>query len=551
MNPKFAQMVKSHTPRIDDRIGFGLAYHDNGRIPLYIDNLFRVNSTSFPDGLQYLGFRAATPIEGYKYMTRNNGDRSPRRHDINRSDLRLYKFLFKFDGKELAHYIYLPFIRKHGFMYLNGVKYMVSPVMADGIITVKPDRVFLKLIKIKLWFRRLTNIKVVVDGQIHCFPIIYSKIHNKKIESPMIKMATTMVHYLCCEYGMDGMLARFGFKPGDVKMTHADDLTAIRDTQYPQEQYVILESTGNKPTYTYRYRDYYPNRWCYVIKREAWETLPSAKSVLATLVYIQDHFSSEKRMSPELANSPEAWKSILGDLISNPGELAAASRSMVEKHMISIRGYIDDMVMSDFKRIGLDHIKSINDAFVFIIDNFNDMVASVSNDTSINTLYGKQLQVLQFLLFNITKAINYAYFGLGNLKLKQKENPATPIKEREIADVLRTIRTETFMDIREHREIMILSDPTDLPLLKPGRIMVPQERSDKQRTRSGPAAVNDVVNKLSDSLLTTGAAKDMTKTDPSGQSRMNLYIYMDDEYTVSENPELKPIMDHVRELLYR
>ena len=94
MNPKFAQMVKSHTPKIDDRIGFGLAYHDNGRIPLYIDNLFRVNSTSFPDGLQYLGFRAATPIEGYKYMTRNNGDRSPRRHDINRSDLRLYKFLF-------------------------------------------------------------------------------------------------------------------------------------------------------------------------------------------------------------------------------------------------------------------------------------------------------------------------------------------------------------------------------------------------------------------------------------------------------------------------
>ena len=219
--------------------------------------------------------------------------------------------------------------------------------------------------------------------------------------------------------------------------------------------------------------------------------------------------------------------------------------------MISIRGYIDDMVMSDFKRIGLDHIKSINDAFVFIIDNFNDMVASVSNDTSINTLYGKQLQVLQFLLFNITKAINYAYFGLGNLKLKQKENPDTPIKEREIADVLRTIRTETFMDIREHREIMILSDPTDLPLLKPGRIMVPQERSDKQRTRSGPAAVNDVVNKLSDSLLTTGAAKDMTKTDPSGQSRMNPYIYMDDEYTVSENPELKHIMDHVRELLYR
>ena len=102
------QLVKDNTPKIDPRLGNSLAYDASKNVPDFIDRIFRLNAASFPRGLEYLGYEKATPMEGYRYMTRvvtNN----VRRYDINRNDIRLYNFLFRFQDKIIRKPIYLPF----------------------------------------------------------------------------------------------------------------------------------------------------------------------------------------------------------------------------------------------------------------------------------------------------------------------------------------------------------------------------------------------------------------------------------------------------------
>ncbi len=547
MNPLLNKFIKDNTPVIDPRIGDGLSYSESNKIPAFIDRVLRINSASFPKGLVYIGLRKATPLEGYRYQTRalNN----IRRYDINRNDIRMYVFHFEFNGTPMQKYIYLPFISRHGFMHMNGVKYVVSPVVADGIMTIKPNSIFVKLIKTKLWFERFVS-QIVVDGVREYVPIYFSKIHHKESDSNsggrMIKMKPTLVHYLCCKYGMTKTLELFGLS--NVLMVGVDEFKQNPD-KYPKEDWVVVESTGKKPARSYAYGLYTPMQYLFLVPRQQYETISTAPSVLGTLIYVLEHFPSPKRMNPDTVNNIDSWRLMLGESIRSSDEHYAVIKNAMDKHMISLDEYVDEMVHDDFKRIGFGQIDSVYKLFVFIVQNFNVMVSEVNKIATSNSFYGKQLQVLQFLLFNIVKAINRCYFELNGLRIEQERDPNKVIKDDDIRKILGNIRPEEIMRIKEHAEIIPVEDPTDLPLLKLGRIVVPQEKSDKLRTSKTSFDVSSPENKLNASLIEVGAALDMAKADPAGRNRINLFVKLSDDLTIIPNEELEPIMSSLRDKL--
>lgn len=547
MNPLLNKFIKDNTPVIDPRIGDGLSYSESSKIPAFIDRVLRINSASFPKGLVYIGLRKATPLEGYRYQTRalNN----IRRYDINRNDIRMYVFHFEFNGTPMQKYIYLPFISRHGFMYMNGVKYVVSPVVADGIMTIKPNSIFVKLIKTKLWFERFVS-QIVVDGVREYVPIYFSKIHHKESDSNsggrMIKMKPTLVHYLCCKYGMTKTLELFGFS--NVLMVNVDEFKQNPD-KYPKEDWVVVESTGKKPARSYAYGLYTPMQYLFLVPRQQYENISTAPSVLGTLIYVLEHFPSPKRMNPDTVNNIDSWRLMLGESIRSSDEHYAVIKNAMDKHMISLDEYVDEMVHDDFKRIGFSQIDSVYKLFIFIVQNFNVMVSEVNKIATSNSFYGKQLQVLQFLLFNIVKAINRCYFELNGLRIEQERDPNKVIKDDDIRKILGNIRPEEIMRIKEHAEIIPVEDPTDLPLLKLGRIVVPQEKSDKLRTSKTSFDVSSPENKLNASLIEVGAALDMAKADPAGRNRINLFVKLSDDLTIIPNEELEPIMSSLRDKL--
>nr|DAJ64676.1 MAG TPA: hypothetical protein [Caudoviricetes sp.] len=547
MNPALNNFIKDNSPVIDPRIGDGISYSESGKIPAFIDRVLRINSASFPKGMVYKGLRKATPLEGYKYQTRplNN----IRRYDINRNDIRMYVFDFEFNGTPMSKYIYLPFISRHGFMHMNGVKYVVSPVVADGIMTIKPNSIFVKLIKTKLWFERFVT-QIVVDGVREYVPIYFSKIHHKESDGSaggrMIKMKPTLVHYLCCKYGLTKTLELFGLT--DVRMVDIQEFKNNPD-QYPREDWVVIESTGKKPARTYSYMFYTPMQYLFLVPRKEYEAISTSPSVMGTLIYILEHFPSPRRMNPDTINNIDAWRLMLGESIRSSDEHYAVIKNAMDKHMISLDEYVDEMVHDDFKRIGFAQIDSVYKLFIFIVQNFNLMVSEVNKIATSNSFYGKQLQVLQFLLFNIVKAINRCYFELNSLRIEQERDPNKNIKDDDIRKILNNIRPEEIMRIKEHAEIIPVEDPTDLPLLKLGRIVVPQEKSDKLRTAKTSFDVNSPENKLNASLIEAGAALDMAKADPAGRNRINLFVNLSDDLTIIPNPKLEPIMSELRDKL--
>lgn len=547
MNPALNNFIKEETPVIDPRIGDGISYSESGKIPAFIDRVLRINSASFPKGMVYKGLRKATPLEGYKYQTRplNN----IRRYDINRNDIRMYVFDFEFNGTPMSKYIYLPFISRHGFMHMNGVKYVVSPVVADGIMTIKPNSIFVKLIKTKLWFERFVC-QVVVDGAREYVPVYFSKIHHKESDGSvggrMIKMKPTLVHYLCCKYGLTKTLELFGLT--NVQMVDIQEFKQNPD-RYPKEDWVVIESTGKKPARTYSYMFYTPMQYLFLVPRQQYESISTSPSVMGTLIYILEHFPSPRRMNPDTVNNIDAWRLMLGESIRSSDEHYAVIKNAMDKHMISLDEYVDEMVHDDFKRIGFAQIDSVYKLFIFIVQNFNLMVSEVNKIATSNSFYGKQLQVLQFLLFNIVKAINRCYFELNSLRIEQDRDPNKNIKDDDIRKILNNIRPEEIMRIKEHAEIIPVEDPTDLPLLKLGRIVVPQEKSDKLRTAKTSFDVNSPENKLNASLIEAGAALDMAKADPAGRNRINLFVNLSDDLTIVPNPKLEPIMSELRDKL--
>lgn len=544
------QLVKDNTPKIDPRLGNSLAYDASKNVPDFIDRIFRLNAASFPRGLEYLGYEKATPMEGYRYMTRvvtNN----VRRYDINRNDIRLYNFLFRFQDKIIRKPIYLPFIRRFGFMYMNGVKYVVSPVVSDGIITVKPTSIFIKLIKTKLWFEKINSL-VVIDGIITHASIYYSQIHNKPADAEKveraIKMVPSLVHYMLCKHGMDRTLQILGFNKR-VLMLDRDEFIQ-NQSQYPKEDWVVIESTGKKPSHTYLRKYYDPLPFVFLVDRKEFETNDTAKNIFGALIYILDHFTSPKRMNPDIVNDTDAWRSMLGESIFSSDEHYAIIKEKMDKHIAYVDEYVDDMVCADFVRIGFPQITDIYLLFKFIIDNFATMTSGLNKTSESNTIYGKQLQVLNYLLFNITKAVNNSYFGLKSLRLEQERNPNKQLREEDIDKCLKMIRTEEILKIKSHAEIIPVDDPTDLPLLKIGRMVVPQELSDRLRTSKTTFDVGDDKNILHESLIECGAALDMSKADPSGHNRVNMFVRLSEDNTIIPNPELTPVMTKLRNLLY-
>lgn len=549
MDPKFAKAIQDGTPKINERIGNGLAYHESPTFPAFVDRLIRINHASYPIGFKYLGIEPATVEESYKFATRlvNNNIRY---YDVNRSDLRLYRLLFEYEKQTIVKYLYIPFITRHSFMYMNGVKYIVTPVLADGIITVKPNSIFVKLVKTKLWFYYL-NHAVKVDGNVKYYPIYYSEIHKKKPGDDkarsMIKMKTTLVNYMCAKFGLTKTLEMYGLKENDWGLFTQESFDEVCD-QYPFDDWVKVETMGTKPRQTYGYPYYEPSQMFFLVKRDLFENNKLVSSAVSAALYVMAHYTNLQRLNPYNIDNPDTWSSILGEAIYSTTEHPSNIRKKMGIHLVSIDGYVDHMVVDDFSRIGLGHITDIYKLFIYITNNFQEMVSAVDESNGGNTLYNKQLQVAQFLLFDITKCINNVFFELNNLKYLQQQD-GQHIRLEAIQKSLNKIKPNVVTKIKTHAEIIVADDPGDNPLIKMGRIVTPQEKSDTLRTKNVKFSVDNPINILHESLPEVGAAFDMSKSDPSGRSRLNPYVTITEENIIVPNPELKPIIDSVKALL--
>jgi hypothetical protein len=541
IDPEIERLIDAHTPRLNPSIANGIAVEHMQQVHVinYIDSAFRDAAKGFPEWLTYEGCRVCTPTEEYFEASRKQGN-SRRTIDIARSDLYLVKFFFRFRDEEIVRHMYLPFVGDAGCITLSGSRFFVSPVLADPIISVGTESVFVRLRRDLLTFRRTAHY-FVADGKIDQASVAWSMVyHNKQKKmrnvQPTVKMYPTIAHYLFCKYGLVKTFEQFA---------HCSPViggTEISVEDYPPEEFVICSSRQFKPR-GFLQGLYEPSHLRIAVKREDYARLV-VKNLIGGLFYIADHFPT--RVRPEYVNNStpawmdntRTWIILMGHVLFSGHMPEGVLADEINKHLKSLDEYVDSFVLKKFSAIGLP-VTDLYQFFAVVVGKISEWIFEGAEH--INSMYDKELSVLYFVLQDITKAIMQLYYKVTAVGAKD-------VTRKDIEDRMRnTITTGLIYRItRMHPEVTPQSSSGDNKALKITGVLVPQSDSSRQGGRKKRATLDDPTKFLHVSIAEVGGYSNLPKSDPTGHHRLNPWLTVDPSGLVLRNPKFVAMLDRIQ-----
>lgn len=542
-NRLFEQMIAQNIPKVNTAVMEGLAVEYMKQAEQYIDAVFKSASQSFPEGLKYIGYRRCTPQEEYWEISRARNNK--RTFDIARSDIYLIKYYFTYfdepvpkndKGENTGIHIYLPFVRDAGIMFLNGAMYHVTPVLSDKVISPGFDTVFVRLLRDKIIFKRLYHSLVVNDIRETTY-VVWSQIHrktgDKKVESTT-KAETCLAHYLFGQYGFSETFQQYtGFVP-------KVGLQEITEELYPRDRYVIVSSSQVKPK-THIGGFYEPTEIRMAIPVEHWNQ--ATKSLVVGFYYIVDHFP--ERLKHTYLDNINLWRILLGHIIFSGAYGENKLYTNVSEHFNSLDDYVDTIVIEKLRESGY-HVKHFYDLLALISDQFNNLV--LDNDNAALSMYGKSLEVLYYVLYDITSGIFKVNFGLGKLASKKS---ASFDKMLSVDDV-----RETLLKFLKPRSVLNLASGKIITeaVSYSGDHKYPKLTSKITEQESLPGAtrgksrrhVLGVDKHVDVSMTECGSILFLPKSNPTPANKINPFIVIDIATgTVLPNPKFKETREKV------
>lgn len=483
-------------------------------IPLgeqYIDDVFRSASKSFPQGLEYIGYEVCSPQEEFNEITRLKNNK--RIYDLACSNLRLVKYFFKFQGKELPpRYIQLPFVNDGGIIYLGGSCFHISPVLTDKVISPGMSTIFVRLLRDKVNFERCYH-SLFINNKLETVQIVWSRIYRKSAEIDKMPVTTdaktSVVHYLLAKYGFKEMFQRF---TGFVPVIGTEE---INETTYPKDKWVICRSSGAKPS-TCKDQFYEPTKNKIAVPIEHWNDL--TQSFVAGVFYVMDHFP--QRIAPSYVNKESLWKFLLGHIIFSGVYGEGKLHDMILEHFNSLDEYVDDIIIKKLEEIGYN-INDFYDLLALILRHFNDWVINAAE--SMVSLNGKTFDILYYALFDITSAIFKTNFRLNKLAtskiLTEKEIIETMNKQLKMGAIFGLTRANVTASSVNY------SGDNKIPKITS---LVSMQQSISGATRGKRTRlVVDSSKRIHPSMVEAGSLLFLSKSNPTPAVKANMYINLD------------------------
>lgn len=532
----FPKSVLEHidrcTPTINPMIANGLAVEHLKHVESYVDSVFKSASSGFPAGMIYTGCRRCTPLEEYAETTRKNRNT----FDVAKSDVYMMEYNFTYLGEKLPpKYLFLPYVTSAGTIHLGGSRFVISPVLADKVISIGLSSVFVRLLKAKLTFNRLPH-HYLINGNRESIQVPYSDIYNKKATGPTfkpsIKAKCTLFHYLLCKHG---------FTQSMLKYANCNAILGnqeINAETYPPDKWVICTSTQIKPK-GFGKQFYEPTTIKVAIPKN--EYTPLVKSFICSFFYIVDHFPY--RVQVEYVNNTRLWMVLLGLLIWSDTVSEGKLYSDICDHIASLDEYVDTLIAVKLKEIGYPCV-DIYELFTKITSNFDEWLLS-SNDR-VNTMYDKELSILYYVCYDIIEAVIKLYF---KLKAAQKKE----LTAKKIANIMNIYLKPgpIFKMTREHGEVTTTSTSGDNKFLKITCLLVPQSSTSKLKKKKDRVSISDPAKRLHASIAEVGAVAALPKSEPSGRSRISPFLQLSPTGQVLRNEKHRSLLDGIQEKIRR
>lgn len=537
MDVMLSDLVERDTPRLNSDLADGLATTHVTQAEKYIHQVFVSASKGFPEGLLYLGYARCTPQEEYNVVTKKKGAKQGARptFDVARSDLFMVKYLFSYKGEELEpRYLYLPFVSDAGCITVSGSRFNISPVLADRVISIGTFNIFFRLLRDRLTFERMSQ-HFMIDGKRETVQVVWAPIYHKDAKMKKLKATVrancSLVHYLFCKYGFTDTFVKFAnCKPiiGGAE---------VNKNVYPESEWVICSSTQVKPKGVGR-SFYEPSYVNVAVRKE--DMTPLVKNMLGGFFYILDHFPA--RIKPEYVDNTRLWMVLLGHIIFSGAIAEGTLHDDIRDHISSLDNYLDTIVVNTLKDIGIV-VEDIYQLFAIVIERFNDWL--LSGTDKVSSMYDKELSILYFVLYDITKAIFTLHF-----KLKAASKKDLTAKEI-VAKMNATLRTGLIYFItRQHREVTTVSSPGDNKAFKLTSILIPQSSLNKGSNKS-VVVLDDPAHRLHVSVAEIGGYLNLPKSDPSGRARLNLTVDVDEKGVVLRSEKHRELLEGIQESIRR
>ncbi|QXN70464.1 putative RNA polymerase beta subunit [Bacillus phage vB_BspM_AgentSmith] len=386
-----ASFIKERTPKFNKQLVEGLCYHRLKDAISYIDQFIRYSCEQKTDtNLRYLGFKEVTPQEELKFLF-NKSNRVT--YDIARNDIYLVKFIFQYGEEEEIResYFYMPFLEKGNSMHMSGNKFLISPVLADKVISIGEQIIFINILTAKYSFNRLHH-NVSVDGAFRRVPLVLGELYKNQVKKlqDTTKAKPTIMHYLLANYGYTKtMQMLLGFVP-----------TPVYD--YTGSDKVVIASTGLKPRgYIKDASIYEPTKIKFLIDHSQYNE--EVLYCIGNLYYVLDNFPD--RISIEELDNTTIWRWLLSEIIHTGLHSLSYLNEKINAHFNDLSSDFDIVTRKKLKDIDVD-VTNLIELLLVIFKNFNSWMLT-SNDRNLyhSKTYEVESYVLSYLTSRITRAV--------------------------------------------------------------------------------------------------------------------------------------------------
>lgn len=511
MHYLFAELIDKHMPPVNDAVMKGLATTYMSKTEEYIDAVFRSASRSFPAGLVYLGYERCTPAEEYAEITKVKNNK--RIFDLAKSSLYLVKYKFTFQDQPLPdRFVYLPFVEDAGIFSLGGALFHITPVLSDKVISPGFDSIFVRLLRDKIIFKRCYH-SLFIDGIRETTHVIWSQIYRKPRDNKNVpattKAVTTVPHYLFAKHGFTETFRKYA---GFVPVVGEGEIT---EHNYPKQDWIICESSQVKPK-TFIGEFYPVTSIKLAIPRDKWT--PITKALVVGFFYVIDHFPD--RFKPGYLDSQSLWMILLGHIVFSGVYGENKLFTSIQEHFMSLDDYVDTLITEKLRENNYE-VNNFYDLLSLILSIFNNLVLDSEHSTL--SMYGKSLEVLYYVNYDITAGIFRVNFRLSKLASKK---PLT------LKDVVETFNKNMKMGAAFGLSSgKIIAESVSYS----GDHMYPKITSKITEQESSPGATRGKSKRLvvgegqhiDISMVEAGSVLFLSKSNPTPTNRVNPYIKLD------------------------
>lgn len=551
MHPQLVKFIKDSSPPLNMDLALGLPRIHMRNTVAYIRKVIESAAKGFPAELVFDDIREADPIADYKASLKGRPKHRKTRskqtgikasgqktYDVSNTDFFLTNLYFSYVDPETGvkkpfepRPLFLPMVGQGGSINISDTRWYLSSVLADRVISIGPEHIFVRLLRDRLTFSR-DYFEVKVNGQPTRSSLVCSRIYHHakdKDKSATNAAKTTMAHYLFCKYGFTTAMEKYA---GTTPII-GENLEKELDT----DEWLIHTTMGMPPS-TMTNRAAIAQKWFapkiqVAIRKK--DLNPTATALITGLFYVASYFPYQ--ITPEYVDKPEGWVAPLGYMLFSESNNRGKIEEHVYKHLASLDDYADPIVIANMKSIGID-IENIYDFFAIIAAKFSVWISN--GQSKVASMYDKELSTLYFVLFDVIKAVFNLHFALKGSNKKQLT----------MADIEKAMKENIKPGIcyqisKNHGEASSVSYSGDNMAFKATATLTPQTNTSRQGKKSTDrAAADDPSKRLDPSVAEVAAVTCMNKSDPSGRSRKNHYMLLDETRSfIRRNPEFARLME--------